>query len=162
MIYAEKLIANTSLGVMVVVIVVLVGLNVNCTKIPQTKIIVLNAKTECQKGVLRMTDKEIIETLEYCVNHNSCRGCPHYHKCDEVSITSLALDLINRQQAEIEKWRYNLEAVLSERADHSEAIKEFADKVKENKGTLFNYIYSARGFNEQIDILVKEMVGEDK
>lgn len=39
------------------------------------------------------------------------------------------LDLINRQKAENERLRYNLEAVLDERADHSEAIKEFAEKV---------------------------------
>ena len=50
MIYAEKLIANISPGAMVVVIVVLLGLNVNCAKKQQMKSIVLNAKTECQKG----------------------------------------------------------------------------------------------------------------
>lgn len=49
MIYAERLIANTSLGVTVAVIVARLGLNANCTKKSQTKTIVLYAKTECQK-----------------------------------------------------------------------------------------------------------------
>lgn len=47
-----------------------------------------------------------------------------------------ALALINRQKAEIERLEetknrlsYNLQAVLDERADHSEAIKEFAERV---------------------------------
>lgn len=44
----------------------------------------------------------------------------------------------------------------------AEAIKEFAEKVKANKGKLFNYIFSSNGFDEQIDNLVKEMVGDDK
>ena len=44
----------------------------------------------------------------------------------------------------------------------SEAIKEFAEKVKANKNKLFNYIFSSRGFDEQIDNLVKEMVGDTK
>lgn len=40
----------------------------------------------------------------------------------------------------------------------SEAVKEFAGLVKSNKRKLFNYIYSSKGFDEQIDNLVKEMV----
>ena len=39
MIYAEKLIANISLGAMVAAIVVRLGLNANCTKKPQMKTI---------------------------------------------------------------------------------------------------------------------------
>lgn len=54
MIYAERLIANISLGVMAAVIVVPLGLNVNCIKKPQTKNIVLCAKTGYQKGVASM------------------------------------------------------------------------------------------------------------
>ncbi len=37
---------------------------------------------------------------------------------------------IREQQTEIERLRYNLEAVLDERADHSEAVKEFWNELK--------------------------------
>lgn len=56
MIYAERLIANISLGVMATAIVAQLGLNVNCTKKTQTQTIVQNAKTEYQKGVIRNED----------------------------------------------------------------------------------------------------------
>lgn len=90
-----------SLGVMAAVIVALVGLSVNCTKIPQTKIIVQNAKTECQKGVIRMTDNEIINALEYIRYHLT--ASKHKEVIDD------AIDLINRQQAEIERLKKLLE-----------------------------------------------------
>ena len=41
----------------------------------------------------------------------------------------------------------------------NEAIKEVAEKVKVNKNKLFNYIFSNRGFDEQIDNFVKELLG---
>ena len=93
-----------------------------------------------------MTDAEIVKALECCAKATTlgdCEnlGCPAlkkegcYYACygeddafDNVLMKD-ALSLINRQKAEIKKLRYNLEAVLDERADHSEAIKEFADKV---------------------------------
>jgi hypothetical protein len=42
----------------------------------------------------------------------------------------------------------------------SEAIKEFAEKVKASRDVLFNNIYSGFHFNVIIDSLVKEMVGD--
>ena len=63
-------------------------------------------------------------------------------------------------KAEIERLKYNLEAVLNERADHSEAIKEFAELVKANKDVLFNNMFSGFHFNVIINSLVKEMVGD--
>ncbi len=39
-----------------------------------------------------------------------------------------------------------------------EAIKDFAEKVKENKHKLFNYVFTEKGFDEQIDVLAAEMV----
>ena len=39
-------------------------------------------------------------------------------------------DEVCKLHAEIERLRYNLNAVLEERADHSEAIKEFAERLK--------------------------------
>ena len=121
-----------------------------------------------------MTDKEIIQALECCAEEK-CWEClfePTKFKkgtfgcCDELK--KCALDLINRQQAEIErlKEKYDrtmtsLKAVLDERADHTEAIKEFAEWLKEsNHGTL-SYCTGWVDFDD-IDNLVKEMVGDDK
>ena len=56
-----------------------------------------------------MTDNEIIKALECCsVNaEGNCRGCPllnDYSPCG-VKLTTNALDLINRQKAEIERLK---------------------------------------------------------
>ena len=58
-----------------------------------------------------MTDNEIIKALECCGNDSEvCAGCP-LHKapctCDCTHILAqYAFDLINRQKAEIEKYRH--------------------------------------------------------
>ena len=103
-----------------------------------------------------MTDNEIIKALECCASEcfNACDNCPFYKQCEnDEQLSKFALDLINRQQAEIERLRYNLEAVLNERADHSEAIKEFAEKL-----------CKGRASNDPVVIAVKaelkEMVGD--
>lgn len=113
-----------------------------------------------------MTDNEIKKALEerkygYIVN---------IHK--EYPIISIddILDLINRLQAEIE----DKQTVIKEQGKiinglvecQGKAIisayEEFAELVKANKSKLFNYIYSSKGFDNQIDNLLKEMVSEDK
>lgn len=110
-----------------------------------------------------MTDSEIVKALEcHSRPSNSCgSNCP-YLMCEEVMCTKKlskdALDLIKRQDAEIKKLRYNLEAVLDERADHSEAYKEFADRLKE-KAKVNEWNGTICG--NDIDNLLKEMVGED-
>ena len=68
------------------------------------------------------------------------------------------IDLINRQKAEIERLKYNLKAVLDERADHSEAIKEFAERLK--KESYERIDLTAYVEVSDIDNLVNEMVGE--
>lgn len=55
-----------------------------------------------------MTDKEIIKALECCgkpVDENSCSECPyHCYEEDCHKLLPQAIDLINRQQAEIENY----------------------------------------------------------
>ena len=51
----------------------------------------------------------------------------------------------------------DFELIRKVRAD---TIKTFAEKVKANRDRLFNYIYSGRYFNEQIDNLANEMMEE--
>lgn len=67
-----------------------------------------------------MTDSEIVKALECCKNLN-CSACPKKANlfvtdCD-VKLCEEAIDLINRQQAELKKAK-------------SEAVKEFAENLK--------------------------------
>ena len=126
-----------------------------------------------------MTDNEIIKALECCTTKGAkCSDCPAFKKVDRSDCKKYfrgAIDIINRQQAEIERLKecpkciyeydgktteYCIQAPCSNfktvEQIKSEAYKEFAEKVKANKNKLFNYIFSSRGFDEQIDNLVKE------
>lgn len=123
-----------------------------------------------------MTDNEIIKCLECCASEeeNACDDCYCANgKC--IATTPYVLDLINRQQAEIERWRYQLELVLKERADHSEAIKEFASEFeyeiihkefwKDHPHTsqvwLNGYEQCMRDIRVMLKDKIKEMVGEE-
>lgn len=116
-----------------------------------------------------MTDNEIIKAWERCIQekeddcllcplHNE-RNCTHIKDCD-------ALDLVNRQKAEIEKYKEYYETMEAEldsfRKDQAEvkflknriraeAIKEFAERLKE----IDDYVSPF-----DIDNLVKEMTEE--
>ena len=85
-----------------------------------------------------MTNYEIIKALK-CCGRESCFGCPYHGKCHQGNpMIKDALDLINRQQAEID--RLNKEIQITKDAYtmlqtkikiiKSEAIKEFAEKLK--------------------------------
>lgn len=55
-----------------------------------------------------MTDKEIIEALALCENNkDNCGDCPKSNECfhNNMSFIGDGLDLINRQQAEINKLK---------------------------------------------------------
>ena len=117
-----------------------------------------------------MTDKEIIKALECCGNvvTSTCKGCPYHITHNANCVKALmhdALDLINRQQAEIEELK---KVVIDDYASEydskirAEAIKEFAERLKEKYPWKGDYLYSTRRTVENIDNLVKEMVGDDK
>lgn len=94
-----------------------------------------------------MTDAEIIKALECCASRkNSCNGCPmQAMNCTPRVATAFALDLINRQQAEIERLKEMVGEViipargggktaflmLRIKALQAEAIGEFAERLKE-------------------------------
>ena len=56
----------------------------------------------------KFTDEEVIKALECCLQNDSCKECPinhnygNYGYCTNLALT-YALDLINRQNAEIER-----------------------------------------------------------
>ena len=56
-----------------------------------------------------MTDNEIVKALECCcsVDVNACDNCPFHERCynNNEWIEKEAIDLINRQKAEIERLR---------------------------------------------------------
>lgn len=75
-----------------------------------------------------MNDNDIIKAIEYCFDEDApCEGCPMFNKnfC-KTELLKSALDLINRQKAEI--------SMLNEILDIRNAtIKEFEEKLKSHK-----------------------------
>ena len=117
-----------------------------------------------------MTDNEIVKALECCsVGTFACdEQCPCFHSKSKLKVTSCrfeligdALDLINRQKAEIERLKTDSKRLKKvqmqlddlckmHRVIKAEAYKEFAEKLKELLGvTKFSLI----------DNLVKELKG---
>ena len=142
-----------------------------------------------------MTDNEIIKALECCISHKgfeACESsCPFYEQemCleDGDALLKYSLDLINRQQAEIERLKAENQSIkycyeraksyndtLAESCEknckkfnmttRAEAIKEFAERLKRrfaydpNYNNVVNNVASV--FREGIDDLVAEMTGE--
>lgn len=117
-----------------------------------------------------MTDKELINCAEGCVGgippcSIGCPfddGSPETSECMNALITRL-LDLINRQQAEIDILKADLKRVCAERDARtftnnfikSEAIKEFARRLKCVVPQETGVIRCS-----DIDNIVKEMVGD--
>lgn len=116
-----------------------------------------------------MTDKQLKTILECCAsdeNIECCKKCALCEKYDCYSeISKNVLDLINRQKAEIERlkdYNENLITANMELSDEileikSEAIKEFAERLKseyedKTQGRYMNWL-----MNDIIDNLVKEM-----
>lgn len=128
----------------------------------------------------KLTDKDIIKALECCSSQNCCEYCGL--KSDKKNCVSTlcknALDLITRQQAEIESLKIFRGYAKKRASDYktmrdkylnakSEAVKECLAKVKNYIKTHcnpygkpdFDYDTSIKILNF-IDNLIKEMVGE--
>ena len=106
-----------------------------------------------------MTDNEIIKALECCSNGEPCANCPYQKQCDETDLAEIALDLINRQQAEIER----LKKILAEEEEkyklcakrfYKVGVKDFAEKLKST------YFIDSERLCCQVDKVFKEMVGD--
>ena len=114
-----------------------------------------------------MTDKEITKALECCCKNNNCEGCPLDYltfssQCaSELAIKSL--DLINRQKSELEKLKQSPHCrQTNENINISqikaEAIKEFAERLKDTK---FKHGNDYMIYAENIDNIAKEKVGDN-
>ena len=102
-----------------------------------------------------MTDTEIIKALECCAKPvgEGCRECPLYKEdCVSVNMEELALDLINRQKAEIEELKVTT-GLMGNRKFYNKFVKEVFQK--ENGSDLiypdFDEIYK-RYFEQQAEI----------
>lgn len=122
----------------------------------------------------KFTDEEIIKALECHINAEDCVGCEMFGWCDEIILTELVLDLINRQKAEIEELKnyvnrcksgkeYWVKCLLEK---PNEAIKEFAERLKQHKRKMRGFDLNDEFWDyavlaEDIDNLLIEMVGEE-
>lgn len=121
-----------------------------------------------------MTDKDIIKALECCdypTDDLCCECCfkDEYH-CT-TALNEATIDLIKRQQAEIERLQKDSErlkkvqmqlddVLIMRHIIKAEAIKEFAEMLKNDWiGNL--YYCEDLDITEWIDNLVKEMVGDN-
>jgi hypothetical protein len=124
-----------------------------------------------------MKDKEIKKALECCAknpNEFICTEskCPLFgQKCSNI-LADKSLDLINRQQAEIERLEVRLRKERHQFEDlgkmyseiRAEAIKELIDKLE------YDYTFEIQSNNywekvvrlESIKKVAKEMVGEQE
>lgn len=126
----------------------------------------------------KFTDEEIIKALMCHFNEEldeepfRCVDCPLYNdtspSCTE-ALKSYALDLINRQKAEIERLKGStivnniMESQRIKREAKTEAYKEFAERLKKDlfyKCGDINYSETC-DLRNLIDNLLKEMVGEE-
>lgn len=111
-----------------------------------------------------MTDKEIIKALECCTS-DDCSDCPLRNRVRSrgcARLWSKALDLINRQRAEIERlkgWE-NLLKAEKHSLIKTKAIKEFAEKLK-TKLHIEDDNWNPIVGKEDIEEAVREMVGDE-
>ena len=114
-----------------------------------------------------MTDNDIIKALESEVKSAEY---VESEQCDGGDLTLIrsAIDLINRQQAEIEELKIENKSLRSAancyklyyNEARTEAIKEFVEKLKKRYDNPVWYLGGSNGFFDNLDNFVKEMVGD--
>ena len=132
----------------------------------------------------KLTDKEIVKALECCCIEHACGKCPYTRNkgCSCINgILKDALDLINRQKAEIERLLQKLQrpqdadpmdfcGVLCDFSEElikkakAEARKEFAERLKADMdGWIYDFEYHSELYSalNRVDNLLKKMEGEE-
>ena len=118
----------------------------------------------------KLTDAEIVKALECCGNSDSnCIYCPYLG--ETYCVHKDAIDIINRQKAEIEELRKGFTADMDYFASEydskikAEAIKEF---IKEHREVMMAFCddddqisLKVCEYDANTDNLVKEMVGDN-
>lgn len=124
-----------------------------------------------------MTDNEIAKTLEYCISNifQNCLICPlhndFYPNLCHCERDKNALDLINRQKAEIERLKHHCFGIQNELEAYkdtfntaideakSEAIKEFAERLENDYSDILHGAYGVEV--REIKNLAKDMTEVD-
>lgn len=111
-----------------------------------------------------MTDKKLTATFEYCVTQDNCNYCPMSGNCPtNFELQKQALDLIKRQQAEIERLKQERDEEhdscnhymrMCAKA-HIEGAKEFAERLKGAFCPMCEY--DGGDIKDAIDNTAKEM-----
>ena len=78
-----------------------------------------------------MTDKEIVKALERCGQHRECCYCNSVEECGNKRVlTTSTLDLINRQNNEIDMLISKKEALRDEIAQQQAEIEDLKAQIK--------------------------------
>ena len=88
-----------------------------------------------------MNDNEIIKALEYCLAQgitSECEGCKDKIGCRD-TLLSNALDLINRQKAEIEKKDTEIDILIRKNETLKDEVAELRAEVERLKEIEFMY-----------------------
>ena len=107
-----------------------------------------------------MTDNEIIKALECCANNGDCKECainPHkgnYGYCTSLAIKQ-ALDLINRQKAEIERKEKELVAFSKWNKDYEAEIYELRKSLLSKENLEESFSKSVKQFDKKLAKTVK-------
>ena len=87
-----------------------------------------------------MTYEQTIKAFEYCMNQNECSSCCPYDDDEDTNegctskLVEDVLDLIKRQQAEIERLQTEKDNLIRTYKEcMTEAVKEFAERLLESK-----------------------------
>lgn len=136
-----------------------------------------------------MTDNDIIKALEcHAGELDTCDECPYRKRGCSTQLHIDALDLINHQRAEIEKYEKRLDELeflqrrvnsikntpedtflgsiltLAEGVATYEALQDFSDDLKikfsNNPETYTGVFYGPQSIHDKINDLLKEKVGE--
>lgn len=117
-----------------------------------------------------MNDNDIIKMIEYCFDDDApCEGCPLYDdRFCKTEILKSALDLINRQKAEIEALKLiNSTYEVETKRVRDIAIEEVEAKLKSHKRRMCGndnggLYWDQAVLVDDIDRVMKEMTEEQE
>lgn len=117
-----------------------------------------------------MTDIEIIKALECCSSEFECHnGCPYYNngefKCRNLSFYKDTLDLVNRQQTEIDILIRKKETLRDEIAEQQAEIERLkyileCEEAKYDKCAKHFYKVGVKDFAERLKVYLLLHHGE--
>ena len=101
----------------------------------------------------RMTDSEIVKTLETCCSSRNCYDCEFAGEMDcACEVSKVLLPLINRQKAKIEALQMDNEQLKIDIANANMNLESMVAEYEADKERLDNDLWNAeinRGFAEQ-------------